>query len=152
MSESDAGGAQAAFDLSPDSPPVDYKVADTADKLDELLREIDMPDGFSFDTETTSQDPMVARLVGLSFSTEPRTGWYVPVGHTEGTQLPIDDVLEKLAPVFTNPEIPKTAHNANYDMMVLENHGIKVEGLAFDTMLAAHRRRPLLGRTEEPSR
>ena len=34
--------------------------------------------------------------------------------------------------------MPKTAHNANYDMMVLENHGIKVEGLAFDTMLAAH--------------
>ena len=137
-SESDAGGAQGAFDLAPDSPPVDYKIADTADKLDELLREIDTPNGFSFDTETTSQDPMVARLVGLSFSTEPRAGWYVPVGHAEGKQLPIADVLERLTPVFTNPDVPKTAHNANYDMMVLENHDIKVEGLAFDTMLAAH--------------
>ena len=137
-SESDAGGAQGAFDLAPDSPPVDYKIADTADKLDELLREIDTPNGFSFDTETTSQDPMVARLVGLSFSTEPRAGWYVPVGHAEGKQLPIEDVLERLTPVFTNPDVPKTAHNANYDMMVLENHDIKVEGLTFDTMLAAH--------------
>ena len=137
-SEIGAGGAQGAFDLAPDSPPVDYKIADTTDKLDELLREIDTPDGFSFDTETTSQDPMVARLVGLSFSTEPHAGWYVPVGHTEGTQLPIDDVLERLTPVFTNPDVPKTAHNANYDMMVLENHDIKVEGLTFDTMLAAH--------------
>ena len=81
---------------------------------------------------------MVARLVGLSFSTEPCSGWYVPVGHLEGTQIPIDDVLERLGPIFTNPDVPKTAHNANYDMMVLENHGLKVEGLAFDTMLAAH--------------
>ena len=130
--------AQGAFDLAPEAPPVDYRIADTEEKLDELVKEISTSDGFSFDTETISQDPMVARLVGLSFSTEPRTGWYVPVGHAEGTQLPIDDVLERLGPVFTNPEIPKTAHNANYDMMVLENHDIEVEGLAFDTMLAAH--------------
>ena len=138
-SEDDADGAQGAFDLAPaESTPVDYRIADTTEKLDELLKEIDTPDGFSFDTETTSQDPMVARLVGLSFSTEPHTGWYVPVGHIEGKQLPIDDVLATLMPIFTNTEIPKTAHNANYDMMVLENHGIAVEGLAFDTMLAAH--------------
>ena len=117
---------------------MEYRIADTADKLEELAEEIDTSEGFSFDTETTSQDPMVARLVGLSFSTEPHTGWYVPVGHLEGTQLPIDDVLARLAPIFTSPDIPKTAHNANYDMMVLENHGIEVEGLAFDTMLAAH--------------
>ncbi len=137
-SENDADGAQGAFDLAPESPPVDYRIVDTAEKLDELVKEIDTPDGFSFDTETTSQDPMIAKLVGLSFSTEPRTGWYVPVGHAEGAQLPIDDVLEMLGPIFTNPEVPKTAHNANYDMMVLENHDIEVEGLAFDTMLAAH--------------
>ena len=137
-SENDTGGAQRSFDLAPESPPVDYKIVDTRDKLDDLLEVLDTPNGFSFDTETTSQDPMVARLVGLSFSTEPRSGWYVPVGHLEGTQIPIDDVLERLGPIFTNPDVPKTAHNANYDMMVLENHGLKVEGLAFDTMLAAH--------------
>ena len=129
---------QGMFDLAPDSSPVDYTIVDTADKLDELLKAIDNPTGFSFDTETTSQDPMVARLVGLSFSTEPRSGWYVPVGHTEGMQLSIDQVLGKLKSVLSNPDVPKTAHNANYDMMVLENHDIKVEGLAFDTMLAAH--------------
>ena len=137
-SENDTSGAQGSFDLAPESPPVDYKIVDTQDKLAELLEALDTPNGFSFDTETTSQDPMVARLVGLSFSTEPHAGWYVPVGHLEGTQVPIDDVLERLGPIFTNPDVPKTAHNANYDMMVLENHGLKVEGLAFDTMLAAH--------------
>ncbi|MCE2456682.1 MAG: DNA polymerase I [Dehalococcoidia bacterium] len=137
-SDNDAEGEQGSFYLQPEAPPVDYTIVDTAEKLDELLGQINTSEGFSFDTETTSQDPMVARLVGLSFSTEPRTGWYVPVGHQEGTQLPIDDVLGRMRPIFTNPEVPKTAHNANYDMMVLENHGIKVVGLAFDTMLAAH--------------
>ncbi len=137
-SDNDAGGGQSSFDFEPDAPPVDYTIVDTPEKLADLLKEINTPEGFSFDTETTSQDPMVARLVGLSFSTEPRTGWYIPVGHQEGTQLPMNDVLGKMKPIFTNPNIPKTAHNANYDMMVLENHGIKVEGLAFDTMLAAH--------------
>ena len=137
-SDSDGGGQQSAFDLGADAPPVDYVVVDTRDRLQELATAIDTPDGFSFDTETTSQDPMVARLVGLSFSNEPRSGWYVPVGHSQGRQLPIDEVLGVLGPILENPAVPKTAHNANYDMMVLENHGVKVEGLAFDTMLAAH--------------
>ena len=75
--------------------------------------------------------------MGLSFSIEPNAGWYVPVGHTEGEQLPMNGVLAALGPILSNPDVPKTAHNANYDMMVLENHGVKVEGLAFDTMLAA---------------
>ena len=129
---------QGAFDLDADTPSVNYITVDTDDKLDALIEAIDNPSGFSFDTETTSKDPMLARLVGLSFSTEPHTGWYVPVGHAEGKQLPIDKVLDRLEPIFTNPDVPKTAHNANYDMMTLENHGIRVEGLAFDTMLAAH--------------
>ena len=129
---------QGAFDLDDDTPSTDYAVVDTDDKLDALIEAIDTPAGFSFDTETTSKDPMLARLVGLSFSTEPYSGWYVPVGHAEGKQLAMDSVLGRLGPIFTNPDVPKTAHNANYDMMTLENHGIKLEGLAFDTMLAAH--------------
>ncbi len=129
---------QAAFDLDADTPSTNYIVVDTEDKLDALIEALDTPDGFSFDTETTSKDPMRARLVGLSFSTEPYTGWYVPVGHAEGRQISMDRVLDRLEPIFTNPDVPKTAHNANYDMMTLENHGIKLEGLAFDTMLAAH--------------
>ncbi len=129
---------QGAFALDDDAPSTNYITVDTDDKLDALIKAIDTPAGFSFDTETTSKDPMLARLVGLSFSTEPYSGWYVPVGHAEGRQLSMAGVLDRLEPVLTNPDVPKTAHNANYDMMVLENHGIRVEGLAFDTMLAAH--------------
>ena len=138
-SDDDGGDSQqAAFDLGVEKPPVDYAIVDTEEGLESLVSAISTSAGFSFDTETTSQNPMTARLVGLSFSVEPHSGWYVPVGHSEGAQLPMDAVLGALGPIFTDEGVPKTAHNANYDMMVLENHGIKVEGLAFDTMLAAH--------------
>ena len=136
--------AQGALELESRAPTGDYKIVDTPEKLAELLKAIDTPDGFSFDTETTDQDPMKARLVGLSFSVEPGAAWYVPVGHAEGAQVPMEETLDALRPALSNPDIPKAAHNANYDIMVLENHGVKVEGLAFDTMLAA----ALMGRQQ----
>ena len=135
-------GGQAAFDMASAEPaappPLDYRVVDDERALAHLAAALDTPAGFSFDTETTSKDPMRARLVGLSFSIEPREAWYVPVGHAEGRQLPMERVLEILGPILANPEIPKTAHNANYDIMALQNHGVRVSGLAFDTMIAAH--------------
>ena len=134
----DGDSQQTAFDLGVDKPPVDYVIVDTEEGLESLVSAIATPAGFSFDTETTSQNPMTARLVGLSFSVEPYSGWYVPVGHSEGKQIPLDVALGGLGPVLADPDVPKTAHNANYDMMVLENHGVTVEGLEFDTMLAAH--------------
>ncbi len=137
-----AESAQSAFaiaaDADADRPETDYEIVDTPAKLAELVDKLAASDGFSFDTETTSKDPMRARLVGLSFSTRPHQGWYVPVGHCEGEQIPLEEALAALRPVLTNPRIPKTAHNANYDMMALENHGVVVEGIAFDTMIAAH--------------
>ena len=138
-------GGQASFDMSANAaaptaaPPPDYAVVDDEDALANLAAAlVNAPDGFSFDTETTAKDAMRARLVGLSFSVEPRAAWYVPVGHADGRQLPMERVLEVLRPILANPEVPKTAHNANYDIMALANHGVRVEGLAFDTMIAAH--------------
>jgi DNA polymerase-1 len=127
-------------DAEPDfvSAPVDYEIVDTEEALDDLVVELSKPYGFSFDTETDSIDPMLAQLVGLSFSNSPQKAWYVPVGHNEGKQIPMERVLERLGPILTDPNIPKVAHNANYDMMVLENQGIRLQGLELDTMLAAH--------------
>ena len=115
-----------------------YAVVDTLEALDELVKELDSPNGFSFDTETTSLKAMEAELVGLSFSNAADRGWYVPVGHVEGRQLPLDEVLERIRPVMESDAVPKVAHNANYDLTVLGNHGLQVNNLAFDTMLAAH--------------
>jgi len=91
---------------------------------------------FAFDTETDSTDPLRARLVGLSLAVAPGQACYLPVGHTEGPNLPLEAVREHLGPVLGDPQVPKYAHHAKYDMEVLARHGLPVQGLAFDTMLA----------------
>ena len=133
------GEGQLALALDEEeATPVDYAIVDDDAGLDELVAVLNRPEGFSFDTETDSINPMDAQLVGLSFSNSPNQGWYVPVGHAEGQQLLMDTVLRKLGPVLEDPGVPKAAHNANYDLMVLESQGVKLQGLEFDTMLAAH--------------
>ena len=121
-----------------DRPETHYAVVDTEEALEELVRELEGSGGFSFDTETTSTSAMDAELVGLSFSTGPGRGWYVPVGHLEGKQLPLDMVLDRIRPLLESQTVPSSAHNANYDLTVLANYGILVRNLQFDTMLAAH--------------
>ncbi|MCH8206302.1 MAG: DNA polymerase I, partial [Chloroflexi bacterium] len=116
----------------------DYETVDTEQALDALVGELTSAGSFAFDVETTSKDPMQADLVGLSFSTTPGRAWYVPVGHAEGRQLPMETVLEKIAPLLESDEIGKSAHNANYDVTVLAKHGTHVRNVDFDTILAAH--------------
>jgi DNA polymerase-1 len=96
----------------------------------------------AFDTETTGTNKMQAGLVGLSFATTPGKGYYVPVGHRDGQQLPIDQVIEALRGPLTNPGIPKAGHNLKYDYVMLARYGLQVEPLSFDTMLAEWLRDP----------
>ena len=122
--------------------PTEYRSVDTDEALEDMIRELSEAGSFAFDTETTSTDAMRADLVGLSFSTAPGRAWYVPVGHRDGPQLPLEQVLAKLRPLLESLQIGKTAHNGNYDLTVMANHGVSTRGLEFDTMVAAH----LLGR------
>ena len=116
----------------------DYITVLTSAQLQEMLAELQANGGFSFDTETTSVDPLRAELVGLSFATHPGRAWYVPVGHREGAQLPLEEVLTQVKPLLEDPELAKCAHNANFDLMVLAESGINVRNVDFDTMVAAH--------------
>ncbi len=130
------------LDAGPATPTVPkverhYKVVDTPVALTAMAEELRSAGTFAFDTETTALDPMQAELVGLSFSTAPGSAYYVPVGHKEGQQLSLGEVLEELKPILEDPSIGKVAHNANFDMMMLSNYGINVRGLDFDTMVAA---------------
>ena len=126
-----------------------YETVTDAAGLDGLIQALTTAPRFTFDTETApldpesrSVDPMRSRLVGLSFSTAPGQAWYVPVGHAQGPQLEVDQVLERLKPLLQDTARPRGAHNANYDMTVLASHGVTVAAMAMDTMVAAH----LLGR------
>ena len=116
---------------------VDYVTVTDMAGVNELVEKLRGPAGFAFDTETTGIDPMRAALVGISFSNESGHAWYVPVGHNEGEQPPYERALAALRPLFEDEGVPKTAHNANFDMMVLEQAGMKPHGITFDSMIAA---------------
>lgn len=93
------------------------------------------------DTETTSTDPVKAELVGISFSADPAKAYYIPLAHSyQGApqQLPKKYVIEKLRPMLEDPKIKKAGHNIKYDLIILKNEGIELQGIAFDTMLASY--------------
>jgi DNA polymerase-1 len=106
--------------------------------LEDLAAELGRTARFAVDTETTSTDPLRARLVGLSFATEPQKAWYVPVGHAEGDQLPLVRVLDRLRPLLEADTPAKAGHNIKYDYAVLATHGVALTGVEFDTMIAAY--------------
>ena len=119
----------------------EYSVVCSAGDLEALTGKIRQKGSFSFDTETTGLDPMAAGLVGISISLEPGKAYYFPVGHTcleAVTQLPLDNVTAGLRAVFEDENLPKTAHNANFDITALAQHGIETRNFTFDTMVAAH--------------
>ncbi len=90
----------------------------------------------SFDTETTSTDEMTASLVGISLAVQPHQGWYIPLGHRGAAQLPLEQVISALRPSLTDVNIPKIGHHLKYDFIMLARHGLRVNPLGFDTMLA----------------
>ncbi|KAA0888504.1 DNA polymerase I [Pusillimonas sp. ANT_WB101] len=95
----------------------------------------------ALDTETTSLDPMCARLVGLSLSVEPGEACYIPVAHRgpdQVTQLCKQMVLERLKDWLEDDAAPKLLHNAKYDAHVFLNEDIKLAGVVEDTMLQAY--------------
>ncbi|MBV9281117.1 MAG: DNA polymerase I [Chloroflexi bacterium] len=120
------------------APSTKTRTVRTRDDLDALLSDLRSAGTFAVDTETTSTDPLRARLVGLSFATCPEQAWYVPVGHAEGEQLPIDEVLAALHPLLEGEDSRKIGHNVKYDIAVLESYDIYLQGLYFDTMIAAY--------------
>ena len=117
-----------------------YRIVDTTAILQELKESLQDCALFGLDTETTSTDQMQARLVGISIATAEGNAWYVPVGHERRPavrQLSLDTVSRVLGPILADPDRPKVLHNAKYDLIVLERHGMPVRGRCEDTMLAA---------------
>src|SRR5574337_991952 len=92
----------------------------------------------AFDTETTSLDPMAARLVGMSFCVTPGEAAYLPLAHHypgAPAQLPLAEVLARLKPWFESEAHAKVGQNLKYDAHVLANHGVRLAGITDDTLL-----------------
>jgi DNA polymerase-1 len=106
--------------------------------LERLALSLESAQIATFDTETTSLDPMMAEIVGLSFSAVPGEAAYIPVSHRYAgvpQQLPLQRVLDRLGPWLEDAGRMKVAQNAKYDRQVFGNYGISVRGLIHDTLL-----------------
>ncbi len=121
--------------------PRHYETIVDEASFERWLSRITAADLVSFDTETTSLDPMTARIVGLSFATAPGHACYIPLAHRypgAPDQLDIAAVLARLGPWFDDDSRPKLGQNVKYDQHVLANHGIAVRGVAHDTLLESY--------------
>jgi DNA polymerase-1 len=94
--QEESGIAQMSF-FSEEQDNIDYKIVDTEAKFEEMISVIKTKSGFSFDTETTSINPLNCELVGISFSVDTGKGWYIPISHKDGTQLSKNSVLSPIS-------------------------------------------------------
>ncbi|VWC31701.1 DNA polymerase I [Burkholderia lata] len=119
----------------------EYDTIQTWEQFDAWFAKIDAAALTAFDTETTSLDPMLARLVGLSFSVEPGKAAYLPVAHRGPDmpeQLPLDEVLARLKPWLESADRKKVGQHLKYDAQVLANYDIALNGIEHDTLLESY--------------
>lgn len=124
-----------------DAIDTEYQIVLTEEALNDWLRQLQQADAFAFDTETTSLNYMQARVVGVSFSVEPGKAAYVPFGHDyedAPEQLSEAQVLGALKPLLEDSSRAKFGQNLKYDMHVLMNHGIHLQGISDDTLLESY--------------
>lgn len=119
----------------------EYYLIETEKDAESLAHKIATCDFFCFDTETTGTDAISAQIVGLSIALREHEAWYVAMPQdTEGKQR----MLEIFRSVFENPSTLKIGQNIKYDILILGNYGIQVEGPLFDTMIAHYLIQPEL--------
>ncbi len=115
-----------------------FKKVTTEADLQQLANALIVKKTFALDTETMGIKPLQDPIVGISFSTEVGSAWYVPFGHqVEETQLSQERVFEVLGPILQDAQYKKILHHAAFDVAVLWAAGITLKGIVFDTMLAA---------------
>lgn len=128
--------------ITEEKPKKNYKSLSTVNEVQELTTILKSTELLSVDLETTSIQPMEAEIVGISLSWEPNSGIYIPVkclpekNSEKGSDIGVK-LVNELKPVLEDESIPKCGHNLKYDMLILKRNGILLEGIEFDTMIAA---------------
>ena len=126
-------------------PPAPFEAGDDAQMvldmaaLSDVAARLSAVPMIAFDTETTGTDPWAAELVGVALGWGPEAGQcaYIPLKHADVTPLAWETVRAALRPAFENAAIEKIAHNATYDLAMLDRYGLAVAGKIVDTMVAA---------------
>ena len=123
-----------------------YQCLDDHIKIKQFIDSLSEGEWLSFDLETTSVIPMECDIVGISFSNKPNTGIYIPILFPECNIRERRDFLYKvinlIRPAMENSKIPKTGQNIKFDALILLRHGLEVQGISFDTLLAVHLLKP----------
>ena len=139
-------GSEGVVQKKKDLPKKHYKTLFKDDEIVSFFSSIKEGQWLSFDIETTSVQPMSCDIVGFSFSIKENTGVYIPIHWPEKKDSLFDDyvgqVIELMRPVMENIAVPKTGQNVKFDSLILLRHGLKVGGIRFDTMIAAHLLKP----------
>jgi DNA polymerase-1 len=120
-----------------------YENLTSINQLKSFVSSVKENEWLSVDLETTSINPMMAEIVGFSFSVKKDTGVYIPIRFKDKTDNLFGDddlqvAIDILKPVLENQNIPKTGQNIKYDALIMKRYGIDLNGIAFDTMIAAH--------------
>jgi DNA polymerase I len=121
--------------------PRRYEMIATEADLERWIAKLAAAPLFAFDTETTSLEYMHAEIVGVSFATEPGVAAYLPLKHDYAgapDQLDREKSLAKLKPLLEDPRRLKLGHHLKYDAHVLANHGIRIAGMRYDSMLESY--------------
>ncbi|MBW8186134.1 DNA polymerase I [Shewanella nanhaiensis] len=128
-------------EVIPQAIDAEYETILTHEALDKWIERLAKADLIAIDTETTSLDYMTAKLVGISFAVEVGKAAYLPLAHDyldAPAQLDLDEAIAKLKPLLEDPKLKKVGQNLKYDISIFANVGIKLQGVAFDTMLESY--------------
>ncbi len=122
------------------TPPFHVQIISTLAQLEQLVDSLHncTQTPVAWDTETTALDPRDAQLVGIGCCWDKEQVAYIPVGHRQGEQLPVEVVLTHLKPILENPAAPKVFQNTKFDRNILWAQGICLQGVVFDTLLASY--------------
>lgn len=118
-----------------------YETILTSEQLDSWVKKLATSNLIAFDTETNNIDHFHAELVGISLSIAENEACYIPIHHHYlgvPKQLPLDEVIQKLKPIFENAKLKKVGQNVKFDYSILANYGITVQGITYDTMLESY--------------
>ncbi|MFN5478893.1 MAG: DNA polymerase I [Chitinophagaceae bacterium] len=113
--------------------PHHYELVDSEEKIDALIKSLQLEKEVCFDTETTGLDANAAELVGLSFAVRPGAAYYVPCPPDRATTTAL---LARFNILFDHASIKWIGQNIKFDLLILKNYGIEISGEVFDTMLA----------------
>ena len=128
-------------DFAAPPPQADYRRLSDPEEIEDFLKPVADKKRLAIDTETTSIQPMLAELVGVSLCHQAGEAVYIPVAHNLApgqSQADKEAVLNTLAPVLTDPAVTKIGQNIKYDLIVLGRCGLEIEGPLFDTMVASY--------------